>query len=113
MVQYWRSSQEWDGVKRWGGGMVISVPEAGRTFNLLMLFLIITFSIATTELQWQETDKKIKNTHVIYACVCVHIHTLLHINPTKLQNSVMVFKNITQSFIISYFCGRLTTKKQN
>jgi len=61
-VQYWRSSQEWEGVKRRCRRKVISVPEAGRTLNLLMLFLIITFSIATTELQWQERDEKIKNT---------------------------------------------------
>ena len=63
-----------------GRGMVISVPEAGRTFNLLMLFLVITFPIATTELQWHETDEKIKNTHIIlymHVCVCAHTHSYI------------------------------------
>lgn len=88
-------------------GIVISVPDAGRTFNLLMLFLIITFSIATTELQWQEIDEKIKKRRLL----CIHTH--LHVNPVKLQNPVMVFKNITHSSLIPYFCGRFTTQNQN
>lgn len=101
------SSHEWEGTKRWCGGIVISVPDTGRTFNLLMLLLIITFSIATTELQWQEIDEKVKNIRIMYT------RTHLYINPAKLQNSVMVFKNMTHSSIISNFCRRLTTKKQN
>lgn len=61
------SSHEWEGTKRWCGGIVISVPDTGRTFNLLMLLLIITFSIATTELQWQEIDEKFKKyTYYVY-----------------------------------------------
>ena len=73
MVQYWVSSHEWEGTKRGRGGIVISVPDAGRTFNLLMLLLIITFSIATTELQWQETDEKIKNIRIM-----LYTHTLIY-----------------------------------
>ena len=47
-----------------------------------MLFLIITFSIATTELQWQETDEKIENTHImLYMRVCTHTLTHTHTSP--------------------------------
>lgn len=76
------SASSHEGIKR-AGWAVISVPDAERTFNLLMLLLTTVFSMATIKLQWEETEGKIKNIHVI------HIRT--YINPAKLLDSVMVF----------------------
>ena len=46
------------------------------------------FSLQDAHSVDRETDEKIENTHImLYMHVCTHTHTLLHINPAKLQNS--------------------------
>lgn len=60
-----------------------------------MYFLIITFSIATTGLQWQEIDGEIKNIHVIYT------HTLIYKSYKTAEFSNGFKKNITHSPEIS------------
>lgn len=96
-----RGAEGHHGAERWAGGVMFA-PDAGRTFNLLICFLIVTFSMATTELQRQETDGEIKYIHGMHTPNC---KTAEFSNGFKGKNS--------HSPEISHYGGRVATKNQN